>query len=367
MYRGRMERDLKRWVDLGLLPQSSASAMLAEYDARESTFSVGRVLLALAALLLSASLLLLVAANWEALPRLARVGGIVVLIWLFHFLAAYFLGRGAKAVGAALLILGTMSFGAGIALVGQMYHLSGDAADAMLLWFAGACLSAAAFASAAVTTIAACLAWAFLITLFESGGLVPAIESYFWLVPVLAVIVLTLVRYTDAARTRHLAYLLCVAWLGALYVDNPEIWLAIAYFAAGLVAFLLASLPRSPLYGLASEAGSAPSFYSFAVAVVGLVALQSEVGGAWAETALGVGLLALALVGIGLAGARNGAVRYLAYAVFAAEILYLAFETLGSILGTSGFFLISGVVVALVAWLVIRVERRLGRVGEVSQ
>lgn len=367
MYRGRMERDLKRWVDLGLLSQSSASAMLAEYDARESSFSVGRVLLALAALLLSASLLLLVAANWEALPRIARVAGVVVLIWLFHFLAAYFLGRGAKAVGAALLILGTMSFGAGIALIGQMYHLSGDAADAMLLWFAGACLSAAAFASAAVTTIAACLAWAFLITLFESGGLVPVLESYFWLVPVLAITVLTLVRYTDARRTRHLAYLLVVAWLGTLYVENPEIWLATAYFAAGFVAFLLASLPRSPLYRPASEAGSAPSFYSFAVAVIGLVALQSEAGGALAETAVGVGLLAIALVGIGLAGARNGAVRYLGYTVFAAEILYLAFETLGSILGTSGFFLIAGVVVALVAWLVILVERRLGRAGEISQ
>ncbi|MCZ4089394.1 DUF2157 domain-containing protein [Sinorhizobium psoraleae] len=367
MYRGRIERDLKRWVDLGLLPQSSASAMLAEYDARESTFSVGRVLLALAALLLSASLLLLIAANWEVLPRLVRVSGVVALIWLFHFLGAYFLGRGAKAIGVALLILGTMSFGAGIALVGQMYHLSGDAADAMLLWFAGACLSAAAFASAAVTTIAACLAWAFLITLFDSGGLVPAIESYFWVVPVLAVIVLTLVRYTNAGRTRHLAYLLCVAWLGALYVDNPGLWLAISFFAAGLIAFLLASLPRSPLYGLASEAGSAPSFYSFAVSVIGLIALQSEAEGVLAETTAGVGLLAVALMGIGIVGARNGAVRYLGYTVFALEILYLAFETLGSILGTSGFFLISGMVVALVAWLVIRVERRLGRVGEASQ
>jgi uncharacterized membrane protein len=56
----------------------------------------------------------------------------------------------------------------------------------------------------------------------------------------------------------------------------------------------------------------------------------------------------------------NGAVRFLGYAVFAAETLYLAFETLGSILGTSGFFLISSVVVGLIAWLVIHLEKRLG-------
>ena len=66
-------------------------------------------------------------------------------------------------------------------------------------------------------------------------------------------------------------------------------------------------------------------------------------------------------VGIVLSGKENGAVRYLGYAIFAAETLYLASETIGSIIGTSGFFLISGLVVALIAWAVITLERRLSR------
>src|SRR5690349_7391365 len=114
MYRARLERDFKHWMDKGLLQENAARAMLAEYDGRESTFRAGRVLLILAALLLSASILLLVAANWEALPRLARVAGIVALVWGFHFAAAWLTQTGRTTLAAAALVLGVAAFGGGI-------------------------------------------------------------------------------------------------------------------------------------------------------------------------------------------------------------------------------------------------------------
>ncbi|MGO7164521.1 DUF2157 domain-containing protein, partial [Rhizobium johnstonii] len=80
MYRGRLERDLSLWVGKGLLGQETAGALLAEYDSRPASFSLGRVLMALAAVLLAAAILLVVASNWEAIPRLVRVGGILALI-----------------------------------------------------------------------------------------------------------------------------------------------------------------------------------------------------------------------------------------------------------------------------------------------
>ena len=52
--------------------------------------------------------------------------------------------------------------------------------------------------------------------------------------------------------------------------------------------------------------------------------------------------------------------------MFALEVLYLSFETVGTILGTSGFFLLSGLFVALVAWLVIRIEKRFAQSNEVQ-
>ena len=73
MYRDRLERDLAIWVGKGLIERPQADALLAEYDGRESSFSVGRALMMIAACLIAAALLLLVASNWEAIPRLMRV------------------------------------------------------------------------------------------------------------------------------------------------------------------------------------------------------------------------------------------------------------------------------------------------------
>ena len=92
--------------------------------------------------------------------------------------------------------------------------------------------------------------------------------------------------------------------------------------------------------------------------LIGLGILHLETSSVGERLLLGIVTLAAAIGGIALSGRDNGAVRYLAYAAFAAESLYLASETLGSILGTSGFFLISGLVVAAIAWIVIRLERR---------
>ncbi|HTO33471.1 MAG TPA: DUF2157 domain-containing protein [Pararhizobium sp.] len=359
MYRGRIERDFNSWIAKGLLQPDAARAMLAEYDARETVFSAGRVLMVMAAVLLSAAILLLVAANWDAIPRLVRVCGIIGLIWVFYLSAAACISRGFRGLGAALLVMATMTFGGAIALIGQMYHLSGDAADALLVWFAAACIAAITFRSAAISVLSGFLAWAVFAQLvldndasFEGNGLI-------YLVPVLVVIVIGLVRYTSAGIARHLAYLLALAWLGWLYIEISEMWLAGLLFGLGLLAFLAVSLPVSPVYRFARDAGAGPAFYSFLLAVLGLAALHTEIDGRGGEIALGATTLAVALGGVAIAGRLNGAVRFLGYAVFSAETLYLASETLGSILGTSGFFLISGVVVGLIAWMVIRLEKRL--------
>ncbi len=51
----------------------------------------------------------------------------------------------------------------------------------------------------------------------------------------------------------------------------------------------------------------------------------------------------------------------IAYAAFSIEVLYLAFETVGTMIGTSGFFLTAGILVLLLAAFVRRMESRFGR------
>ncbi len=367
MYRGRLERDLNAWAAQGLIDPATAVRLLDEFDRRESAFSLGRVLVVIAALLLGGAVLLLIAANWEAIPRLWRLLGIVGLIWTAYGAAAWLRRRGAWRLSEAALVAGVLFFGGAIALVGQMYHLSGDATQAMLVWFGGAAVTALLFRSQAAATVSGFLAFAVAgVEWSDSFGIDDRL--LLWWMPVMALVVIGLVRYTGAAQARHLAYLLMMGWVLILYGEHAAPATALAITGVGAACYLLASLPVSPLRPLAASAGAAPAFYAFLLLVIGLAILHFEIDSAGERLLLGVVTLSAALGGIALSGRDNGAVRYLAYAAFAAETLYLASETLGSILGTSGFFLISGLVVAAVAWLVIRLERRFSvhaRTGEV--
>ncbi|OWV94324.1 hypothetical protein ATY81_12860 [Rhizobium sp. R72] len=357
MYRGRLERDLSVWVEKGLLPEATAGALLSEYDARPASFSLGKVLMILAAILLGAAILLVIASNWEAIPRLVRLAVILAAIWTVHLGAAAMLRRGAIAAASGLLVIGTLSFGGAISLVGQMYQLSGDELTVMYLWFAIAAVSAVLFRSGVVAAVAGFLSWgsfAAYLNTYDTRwvGLEP------WIVPLMAAVVIGLVRFTGADRVRHLAYLLLVGWLAWLYAVNENFWLALGYAVGGMLAFVLVSLPLSRRSTLIRTAGSAPAFYTFLVAMIGLFLLHVELEHGWQFITLALVTLGAAVLAIALQGRDNGAVRYLAYTAFAVEMLYLASVTVGSILGTSSLFLFSGLFVAAVAWIVIRLERR---------
>jgi uncharacterized membrane protein len=373
MYRGRLERDLKVWVDKGLVDAPAAAAILSEYDSRPASFSLGRVLAVMAALMLGAAILLFVASNWDEIPRIVRLVGLIALIWAFYLGGAYSFARARPILASALLILGTVSFGGAMSLVGQMYNLSGDELTMMVVWFAVASVAAALFRSSAQVALAGFLAWGFCgFYLWDHAdewyGIMP------WLPPVMAAVLIALVRYTDAPRSRHLAYLMLVGWLTWIFAQYESLHAAILLATAGMIAFLAVSLPVSPLMRIARTAGVAPAFYTFLIAAIGLFAIHGEISNGVFENniwvvnklpliVLALATLASAVAAIVLSGRDNGAVRYLAYVVFAGEILYLAGETVGSIIGTSGFFLICGVLVAIAAWLVIRLERRLSHHG----
>jgi hypothetical protein len=61
--------------------------------------------------------------------------------------------------------------------------------------------------------------------------------------PVMALIVIALVRYTGADRVRHLAYLLLLGWLAWLYALHSDLRLALVYAAAAWLPSILVSLP----------------------------------------------------------------------------------------------------------------------------
>jgi uncharacterized membrane protein len=368
MYRGRVKRDLDDWVKRGLVDAETAARLLEDVDRRSSNYSLGTVLAMCAAALIAAAILMLVAANWDQVPRTVRVAGIVFQIWLYHGVALLAHQKGYGRISAAALLLGATAFGAGIQLIGQMYHLSGDSITAMLVWFSVTAISAFLFRSPALAVMAGILSigtwWVGIWTgdfEWRPGGLLSHWQ------PVAALVVAAASAWTGADRAKHLAYWLFIAWIWWLVVESNSDFGISMLTVASILLFLALTLKVSPLAGLEAKLGESPAFYTCLVAMIGLARYQLEANGAFSIAVTGCILLGFCILAIMLKGRDNTAIRYLAYSAFVADVLYLANETIGSLLGTSAFFLLSGLVVAVVAFIVVRVERRLSKpVGEVT-
>ena len=91
------------------------------------------------AVLVAGGILLLIAANWDAIPR-----GVKLATGLGVMLAAHAGGwwlrevrQDCRKTGEALHLVGSLLFLGNIALIGQIYHLVSSPPNAFLLWWAG--------------------------------------------------------------------------------------------------------------------------------------------------------------------------------------------------------------------------------------
>lgn len=354
MYRARLKRDLERWSAMGLISEREAQAMLGDHDANASSFSLGSVLLILAVVLLSAAVILLVAANWQAIPRLVKISVVIAFIWVFHCGGAVFIALKRQALGESLLVLGAASFGGGLALVGQLYHMSGDQLDFLYVWIGASVLSCVLFRSGVMLGLVAVLCVATVVVGVDQ-------DNFDWtsqtalLSPTLSALILLLSFWAGNERIRHVAYSLLLVWLIWLYAQNMDVMIAVAFLVGGFGVF--ASVSLSTLYGM--HVFRLAATYGLALTVVGLGLLSIEY-----QSGLRLALVAAVSVAVSIAalvikGRDDGVVRAMAYLIFAGDTLYLSFVTVDSMLDTSGFFLISGIIVAALAFGVSRLEKLL--------
>jgi uncharacterized membrane protein len=130
-----LPRQVESWVSERLIAPEQARMILARYGLAggESPRSlrqtqVATVVGAVGAILVGAGVLVIVGANWEAIPRLARVL-ILLLSTLGFYAGGYHLGYGRATypgLGKALVLVGSLLWLSSIFLVAQMFHLSGE-------------------------------------------------------------------------------------------------------------------------------------------------------------------------------------------------------------------------------------------------
>jgi uncharacterized membrane protein len=356
-YSSRVKQDIARWIEAGLIDAATGDSMARDVETRDRrSISFGTILAAMAALLLGAAILIFVAANWEAIPRIARVGALFSTI-----LAAYVGGAILKtldhgALGEAVWLVGAAAFGASIALIGQMYHLSGDEAAAVLTWCIGTGVAAAALRSSMLTIAAVGLAvaWLFLRG-FEFWTSTPFPHAFV----VVAAALWAVSLWTDSRPARHLLLLGTISYVAMAAADADQVLAvasALALVSAGLFAFAVHQ--PNVVDGIVRLDGRFP-VHALIGFLVGMFMVQAELiddGGFAVAAAIAFAGVAAALT---LGGRESRGLRWLAYLGFAIELAFVYLVMVGTMLGTAGFFLAAAVILGLVAYGIIRVEKRM--------
>jgi hypothetical protein len=133
-----LRADLVKWVAGGVISGDAAQSIRKARFGEEAVSRLPAIFAMLGALMLAASVSAFVAANWQEIPRLVRLVGILAVIAGCFFPALLLERRGMPRGADAAVTLATLCFGAGVALVGQMYHLPADwPAGAMLIAIGG--------------------------------------------------------------------------------------------------------------------------------------------------------------------------------------------------------------------------------------
>ncbi|WID96416.1 DUF2157 domain-containing protein [Bosea vestrisii] len=399
-YRKRLEADLGRWVGKGLVSPESATTIRRSLAQEGGGFKLPALLGLFGGLLIASSVSAFVAANWEEIPRLVKLAMILLGLAGALGIAARLESRGSTGGADAAATCGTLIFAAGVALVGQMYHLPTDWPGGALLIAIGALIVAVLLRSngALIVALVAIGAWA--------GGRWEEREAnahlLFWL-PFLPALWLAATRHNRLVH--HLAVLVLLGWfatlpgqyaffrfdygllaywlavsalfvaLGALALDRGGPGLLTACLPWGLIGLILSlnvELARI-LDANEAKAGTALwlNYFAYALAlpaVIGLGLLARErrfalplglalfmsllvpvlfwSGGAvsMAGKIVVAALILAVAIGIVTAGAGGG-VRRLSIAgsiLFAIAIVILLWQTIGTLLDQSLFFLVGG-------------------------
>jgi len=356
-YSTRVMRDIQRWVEQGLIAPDTAERLTRDVQANErKSLSFGSILAMMAALLFAAAILVLVAANWEAIPRLVRVMALVAAILGGYVGGAVLKLRDHAAIGEGLYVVAAAAFGASIALIGQMYHMSGDEASAIVTWSVGTGIAALALQSGPLTiaSVGIAAAWLFLVTMGYWGS-----EPFPYGFILLAAVLWLITYWTRTAVARHLILLSVILYVAMLIYELDVVAVALPLVLVSALLFGAAVLVPVPVEAVVRLDGRFP-IHALLGFLVGMMIIQGEIADETPQFAVAA---AVAFAGIAaavvLAGRESRGLRWIAYLAFGIELVFVYIALVGTMLGTAGLFFASGIVLGAVAWIIIRLERRM--------
>lgn len=372
--RRRLVEDLARWRSAGWVTAEGEAHIRQDLLERRSGASLPTVLGILGVVLLGFAAMSFVAANWQDMPRLVRLAIIFAGLAGAYAAAAGLFARGMENFAHAAILLGIAVFGAGIMLIAQMYHIEGHPPDAILVWAMGALGAGVLLRSNPALAAATALfglwsGWetvAFSYYLSAPDNLVPI---HWPLLPAAAALAagFTLNRWWPGV---HLVGALLSAWLvlqsHAVGGDTRHVIVALIGLAvtAGAIFVARTNKTAAKTEAVVADWSAVLLGYGLITAYAALWTLQFIERPQTAQLILLAVLtivLLLVIIFQGLSLGFRGAV-WLGYVGFSIEIFSLYVKTVGSLLGSSLFFLVAGLIVIALAALAWRLHRAEGDV-----
>jgi uncharacterized membrane protein len=398
------------WAARGLLRPDTARALDADIAARSGGWDFRALIIAFGVICLGFAAITFVAANWEEIPRLGKLAMIGGTLWAAWAGAVWAGRRRALPWFEGLSLLACALYGAAIMLVAQIYHIQGEAVDAVWLWAVGTLVAAVLMRAAmplalatglfflwftmslerdfaqvnliylgwwAVTALLAALlpsrfcghlsalaliAWVVISLVQEDAERLPTIMAAGG---ALVVVALALISHASGRWLRGfegaaLFYALALAaGLGILlHVADSDIFLRDVP-APGLQAPLLVAPLACLVMALWGYMQGADTRYDLWVTTIA-AALMAAVFGLWPHQWLSAAFLLALFLWITRMGWRLSLrrLRVLGIAGFVVMLLILYAETVGSLIGTAGFYLSAGVILLAGALIGPRLVKR---------
>ena len=141
-YLKRLEKDLPAWHQQGWVSEDGARAILNSVRQNPAKSRFPLIVGFLGAILIAASVMSFVAANWEDIPRIWKLILLLGAMAASYVCAWRLVRNNHSAFADAALLVGLTFFGGAIMLVGQIYHIGNHYPDGLLVWAIGALATA---------------------------------------------------------------------------------------------------------------------------------------------------------------------------------------------------------------------------------
>ena len=353
-YRARLASDVKRWQRAGWLTEEGQRAIESELANSRSSIGLAGVLGVLGAVLIGFAAMSFVAANWQAMSKLARLAVIFGGLWASYGLAAGLYWKQLNRMAEGAVLAGIAIFGAGIMLISQIYHISGNPPDALFVWGLGAL-----GATILLRSVAAGGAAIVLLSMWNIWQSVLSDQVHWQFLPVWAVA--SAIFYWLKWRPGfHLAMIALSIWglLTRSVVDNSGAFAQVAFVG---IAVAFAAAAGRHLIERYAPISKALAGYGILNGFAGLYGMQFIERNVATMHIVSLAVITLAVLVMAIFWgwlADNRAVLWLGYGAFSLEVLSLYFKTLGTLLGTSLFFLLAGLLVIALSWTAFQLHKR---------